>query len=634
MKSEKRSIDPASRAALDKAEKEQVTTIWDRYQSMQPGCGFGELGICCSNCLMGPCRIDPFSKEEQCGTCGADVDTIVARNLARAIASGAAAHADHARELVLILKSMSEGEAKDFSIASPERLHFLAEELGIKKDGQEDMALAGQVADVLLHQFGRQEGPVSFLHRAPAGQHRKWESLGVTPRGIDRDIVEILHRTHEGVDSDYRNIISSGLRAALADGWSGSMMASEISDILFGMPGPIRSEVNLGVLKEDEVNLVVHGHDPALSEMLVRAAREKELIELAKSNGAEGINLTGICCTANEILMRQGLPIAGNFMQQELALVTGAVELMVVDVQCIIPGLASVAQCYHTNVITTSPKAKIPGVEHIMFEEEKALEIARKILINAIENFPKRRKDRVMIPKEKVGIVAGFTSNNVFHHLGGTFRSSYRPLNDAIMAGRIRGVAGVIGCTTPKVQHDYNHITMVKELIKNDVLVVQTGCSAIACAKIGLLQPEAALKYAGKGLQEVCEAVGIPPVLHFGSCVDNSRILLACTEMVREGGIGNDISELPVAGAAPEAMSEKSVAIGFYVVGSGIYTVFSPQPAVLGSTRVTSFITKELQDAVGGGFAFEPDPLRGARLMIDHMDKKRKELSLKPMMYA
>jgi carbon-monoxide dehydrogenase catalytic subunit len=273
------------------------------------------------------------------------------------------------------------------------------------------------------------------------------------------------------------------------------------------------------------------------------------------------------------------------------------------------------------------------GVEHIGFEEDRALELARKILTVAVENYPKRQKESVQIPKEKVGLVAGFTSENVFHHLGGSFRGSYRPLNDAIMAGRIRGVAGVIGCTNPKIKHDFNHVTMVKELIKNDVLVVQTGCSAIACAKIGLLQPEAALKEAGQGLREVCEAVGIPPVLHFGSCVDNSRILLACAEMVREGGIGNDISELPVAGAAPEAMSEKAVAIGFYVVGSGIFTVFSPQPAVIGSHKVTELICKELKDHLGGGFEFEPDPVKGAGLIIDHLNQKRKELSLKPMMY-
>jgi carbon-monoxide dehydrogenase catalytic subunit len=633
LKSEERTIDPAARAALDKAEKEDIKTIWDRYQAMAPHCGFGELGICCSNCLMGPCRIDPFSEEEVCGACGADVHTIVARNLARAIAAGVAAHADHAREMVLILKAMSEGEAGDFVISSPGKLKALAEELGIKAEGLETMALAGQVADTLIEQFGRQHGPLYFLNRAPKGQHRRWESMDVAPRGIDRDIVEILHRTHEGVDSDYRNIVASGVRAALADGWGGSMIATELSDILFGRPVPVRSEVNLGVLREDEVNVVVHGHEPALSEMLVRAAREPDILDLAKSKGASGINLTGICCTANEVLMRQGLPIAGNFLQQELAIVTGAVELMVVDVQCIIPGLTHAARCFHTKLVTTSDKAKMAGVEHVGFEEARALELARKILTLAVDNYPKRIKEQVEIPKEKVGLVAGFTSDNVFHHLGGSFRGSYRPLNDAIMSGRIRGVAGVIGCTNPRIKHDYNHITMVKELIKNDVLVVQTGCSAIACAKIGLLQPEAALEKAGKGLREVCEAVGIPPVLHFGSCVDNSRILLACAEMVREGGIGADISELPVAGAAPEAMSEKAVAIGFYAVGSGIFTVFSPQPAVIGSNKVTELICKELKDHLGGGFEFEPDPLKGARLIIDHLNQKRKELSLKPMMY-
>jgi anaerobic carbon-monoxide dehydrogenase catalytic subunit len=230
-------------------------------------------------------------------------------------------------------------------------------------------------------------------------------------------------------------------------------------------------------------------------------------------------------------------------------------------------------------------------------------------------------------------LVAGFTAENVFYYLGGRYRATYRPLNDAIISGRLRGVAGVVGCDNPKLLSGGSHIEMVKELIKHDVLVVQTGCSALACAKEGLLVPEAAFKYAGKGLQEICSAVGIPPVLHLGSCVDNSRILIACCNMAKEGGIGNSLDELPVAGAAPEWMSEKAIAIGWYVVASGVLVVFGTPLPVLGSANVEKFVTKEVEDLVGGKWAFEPDPIKAAHIMIDHIDKKRQALKLKPMMY-
>ncbi len=446
-------------------------------------------------------------------------------------------------------------------------------------------------------------------------------------------IVETLARTHAGVDTDPEHLLMGALKASLADGWGGSMIATEVSDILFGLPMPMRAKSNLGVLREKDVNIVLHGHVPILSEVIVDAAQSPDMIELARSMGAEGITVAGICCTANEILMRRGIPVAGNFLQQELALATGAVELMVVDVQCIMPSLPRVASCFHTKVISTDPRAKFPGAIHVELDERDALNIAKRIVRMGIENFPNRNGREIRIPDDETDVIAGFTAENVFYFLGGKYRSTYRPLNDAIIAGRLRGVAGVVGCDNPKNASGGCHVAMVKELIKNDVLVVQTGCSALNCAKAGLLQPEAAAKYAGKGLQEVCEAVGIPPVLHLGSCVDNTRILIACCNMVKEGGIGDDISELPVAGAAPEWMSEKAIAIGWYVVGSGIFTVFGTPLNVMGSPNVTKFLTEDLEGIVGGKWAFEPDPIKAAHLMIDHINKKRDALHLRPMMY-
>ena len=453
------------------------------------------------------------------------------------------------------------------------------------------------------------------------------------PRGIDREIVECMHRTHIGVDNDYKNIILHGLRTALGDGWGGSMIATELQDVFFATPEPIRGKVNLGVIKEDMVNIVVHGHEPILSEMAVKASKDPELVGLAKKTGAKDINLVGMCCTANEILMRHGISLAGNFLQQELAIMTGAIEVMMVDVQCIMPALKDIASCFHTEIITTSPKAKFPGVKHVEFKEERAYEIAKSIIKMAIDNFKKRRKERVFIPKEEMDLVAGFSAEIVHRILGGRYRGTYRPLNDAIISGRLRGVAGVVGCNNPHIKHDWAHLELVRELIGHDVLVLQTGCSAIACAKAGLMKPEAAFKYAGHGLREICETVGIPPVLHLGSCVDNSRILIAASEIIKEGGLGEDLSDLPAAGAAPEWMSEKAITIGTYFVASGVFTVFNPPQPILGSKNVTDLICKGLRDIVGGNFAFEDDPKKMAKLMINHIDKKRKALNLKPAMH-
>ena len=633
-KSKERSIDPASQAMLAKAESENLETTWDRWDQMQPQCGFGSLGVCCRICNMGPCRIDPFSEKNQSGACGANADTIAARNLVRMIAAGTAAHSDHGRDVVHTLFMAGEGKTTDYQIRDEDKLNTLAEEYGISADGKSAKELAKAVAERALSEFGQQHGELKFLSRAPKPRQAVWKAQGVTPRGIDREVVELMHITNMGVDNDYKSIIRHGIKAALSDGWGGSMIASDLSDVLFGSPVPIRSTVNLGVLERDKVNIVVHGHEPTLSEMIVAAVRDPEILAFAKEKGAEGVNLAGICCTANEILMRHGIPVAGNFLQQELAITTGAVDAMIVDVQCVMPSLGRLCDCFHTKLVTTSPKAHFPDVtvEHVEFREDAALETAKKIVRLAIENFPNRSADKVDIPAQKEDLIAGFTPENTFRFLGGRYRASYRPLNNAIIEGRIRGLAGVVGCCNPNMKHDYSSIEMVKELIRNDVLVVQTGCSALACAKIGLLKPEGS-EAAGAGLREVCDAVGIPPVLHLGSCVDNSRILVALCNVQTEGGLGDDLSDLPAAGAAPEWMSEKAIAIGFYVAASGVLTVLGTPMPVMGSKNLADYICGGMAQDYGGHFAFEEDPIKAAHIMIDHIDKKREALKLRPMLY-
>ncbi|MFB0564415.1 MAG: anaerobic carbon-monoxide dehydrogenase catalytic subunit [Candidatus Aminicenantaceae bacterium] len=601
-------------------------TIWGRSDQQKPRCGFGERGLCCHTCFMGPCRINPHGKSPQRGVCGASPEVIVARNFARMIAGGAAAHSDHGREVAKTLLSVSQNPDSSYSIRDVNKLKKVAQAMGVSTKDRSKEKIAEEIAQKALKDFSNQDGEVSFIKLAPETRQALWRQLKIAPRGIDREIVEMMHRTTMGVDQDHRNIMLQGARTALADGWGGSMIATELQDILFGTPSPIRGEVNLGVLSKTDVNIVVHGHEPVLSEMLALAAQDKELVELAKSKGATGINLAGICCTANEILLRHGLPIAGNILQQELAVSTGAIEAMIVDVQCIMPSLPEVCKCYHTLLITTSSKGKIDGAQYFEFSDKNALQTAKEIIKEAILNFPNRAS--IDIPEEKMDLVAGFSHEAIIYMLGGTFRGSYVPLNDNIINGRIKGVAGVVGCCNPKVAHDQGHVGLVEELIANDILVVQTGCSAIACAKAGFLIPESAEKYAGKGLAEVCKAVGIPPVLHSGSCVDNSRILIALSEMVKIGGLGKDISELPAAGAAPEWMSEKAISIGQYFVSSGVFTVFGVGLPVRGSEIFCRHIFKEFEKLFGGMWATETDINKMAGLIINHINEKREKLGI------
>jgi carbon-monoxide dehydrogenase catalytic subunit len=634
-------IDPATREMIQVAQEKGVETVFDRAVNMKP-CNIGTQGTCCKNCGMGPCRL-PLPKggvegeDERKGLCGATPNTIAARNFIRMIAGGAAAHSDHGRSVAEVFLTAARKETDAYKIKDTRKLVEVAKYLGIdtvvKVDGKildrdlDEIAL--EVGEKAMDEWGKSEGELLFAKRAPEERYKIWKKMGVIPRNIDREIVEIMHRTHIGVDQDYKNLMKQGTRAAIADGWGGSMLATELQDILFGTPYPVASEANLGVLKEDMVNIVIHGHEPVLSEMIVAVSQMKEMDDYAKSKGAKGIQLSGICCSANEILQRHGVPLCGTFLQQELAVITGACDAMVVDIQCIFQNLANVAKCFHTKLITTHPIAKMEqdNVLHIEFDEHHAIEDAKRIVKLAIDNYENRGAE-VMIPKQKSPMVAGFGVESIEYHLGGTFRGSYYTLNDNIINGRIRGIGGVVGCNNARTKHNQGHVEVVKELIKNDVIVLTTGCNAIACAMEGLLTPETAAVFCGPGLAEVCETVGIPPVLHLGSCVDNSRILLAATEVVKAGGLGKDISDLPAAGSAPEWMSEKAISIGHYFVASGVYTVFGVTMPVTGAPVFQKYLFEEFEKMYGGMWDLEIDPIKHAHKMIAHIDKKRKALGI------
>jgi carbon-monoxide dehydrogenase catalytic subunit len=626
---EEKTIDLAAQEMLIRADELGIGTAFSRADDMVP-CNIGSAGMCCKLCGMGPCRL---TKDGQTGVCGATIDTIQARNLIRAIAAGAAAHSDHGRDMAFTLKAVANGEAEGYIIRDVAKLRTIASHYGIPVEKRSPEEIANDLADLYIAQFGQQRGEVAPIIRATKKRQQLWKEQGVLARGVDREVVEALHRTHIGDDQDPEHILQHAVRVAIADGWGGSMIATDVADILFGTPAPILGQANLGVLKDDMVNVVVHGHEPTLSQMIVAASQDPEIIEYAKAAGANGINLSGICCTANEILMRQGIPAAGNFLHQELAILTGSVEAMVVDVQCIMQALVDLAANFHTKIITTSPKVRLKGATHIEFEEERALTIAKDILRASIDNY--KNRGATHIPQIKEDLIPGFSHEYINYMLGGSYRASFRPLNDAIMSGRIRGVAAVVGCNNPRSKQDYLHTYVTQELLKQDVLIVETGCGAIAAAKLGLLLGEAGLNKVGAGLREVCETVGIPPVLHMGSCVDNSRILTVLTQMAEEGGLGDDVDQIPAVGLAPEWMSEKALAIGTYCIATGAYVIFGGSSPVSGmpdrvadSDIVLRYISEGWEKIYGGKLEFIKDPDEMIQKTLEHIDKKRAALGL------
>lgn len=597
-----------------------------RVKNQTPHCKFGEQGVCCRICSMGPCRITPKAPR---GICGCDVHGIVARNYLKFTAGGSATHSDHGREICHTLYCSSPDGA--YKVKDPEKLVKIAKEWGVETEGKDIYDLAHEVAVLGMEEYGKVFGTQRFLKRAPKHTQEIWEREEIAPRAIDREVSCSLHMTHMGCSSLPEALIRQSLRSGLSDGWGGSMAGTEFSDVLFGTPKPIDTEANLGVMEVENVNIVVHGHDPSLSEMICEYADDPEMIAYAKSKGAKGITVSGVCCTSNEVAMRRGIPMAGNFLQQENVVLTGACEAIVVDVQCIFPALGPLSKCFHTKFITTSPIAQMPDSEFIRFNAETAAENAKAIVKAAIDNFENRKPDLVYIPDMKQKATVGYSLEAIVKTLDGVTNSQVdelgttKPLIECITSGVIRGAVAMVGCNNPKIRPDSAHIELMKKLIANDVIIVASGCSAQAAAKAGLMDKQAK-ELCGAGLKRVCELADIPPVLHMGSCVDISRMMNLVAELAKDSGL--NISQLPVVGCAPEWMSEKAVSIGNYVVATGIDTYLGVDPYVSGSDKVAELLTSGIRDWVEAAYTVEKDIDKLGDAMMARIEEKRAALGI------
>ena len=622
-------MEAATNSLLETAQKVGADTWQQRVKNQTPHCGFGEGGTCCRICSMGPCRI---TKKAPRGICGCDVHGIVARNYLRFTVGGTAAHSDHGREIMHTLHQTREGG--NYTVKDPEKLIRIAKEWGVETEGKDIYALAHEMAEIGLLEYGFPFGEQKFAQRAPEHTKELWRKHEIMPRAIDREIATAMHMTHMGNSSLAEALIRQSLRAGLSDGWGGSMMGTEFSDVMFGTPRPIDTEANIGVMEKDNVNIVVHGHDPSLSEMVVHYANDPEMIAYAKSMGAKGITVSGVCCTSNEVTMRHGIPMAGNYLNQENVVLTGACEAIVVDVQCIFPALGPLSKCFHTKFITTSPIARIPDSEFIQFSVESAGESAKAIVKMAIENFKNRNPELVNIPNQKQKARVGYSVEAIKKVLDGVANSQLdefgttKPLIECVHSGVLRGAVAMVGCNNPKVRPDTAHIGLMKKMLENDIIVITTGCSAQAAAKAGLMDPEQAKEYCGAGLKRVCELAGIPPVLHMGSCVDISRMMVLASDIAKDWGI--NISQVPVVGCAPEWMSEKAVSIGNYVVATGIETFLGVDPYSKGSEEVTRLLQGEdgINEWVEAKFVVDTDIDALGDKMIACIEAKRAALGI------
>ncbi|MFZ5649288.1 MAG: anaerobic carbon-monoxide dehydrogenase catalytic subunit [Bacillota bacterium] len=633
-KSVKRSVDPGVLEMIDIAKERGMITAFDRAVAQQPQCQFGYKGLCCRFCMMGPCRIKADEGPASKGICGASHWTIAARSTGLMLLTGAASHSEHASHMAHTLLEASEGHAPDYGIKDRDKLTRVATRIGVATEGRSDNEIAHDVAKAALKEYSRLkfEGESLWVNTtATKGRIEKFRTHNIMPSGIYNVISELVTQAHVGMDNDPVNIIFSALRVSLGD-YVGMHIGTDLSDIIFGTPRPVVSEANLGVIDPECVNVVLHGHNPILSDIIVQAA--KELEGEAQAAGAKKIKLMGICCTGNEVLMRHGVPIVTSFSSQEYAIATGAIDAMVVDVQCIMPSLRTAAECFHTRIITTSPIVKIPGSYHIDYQTTTALDNAKMALRLAIDAFKLRDPQKIHIPNVVNKVVAGW-SLEALYELFATVSPDkpVKALTDAILAGELKGVALFAGCNNVKRPQDESHTGIIKEMLKNDVFVIGTGCAMQGCAKLGLLAPEA-MEYAGPGLKKFLArisekanlSVPLPPVFHMGSCVDNTRCSDLLMAMANELGV--DTPKVPWVASAPEAMSGKAVAIGCWCVAMGMPVHVGALPPLEGSDLIYSIVTQVAGDVYGGYFIFEVDPEVAAKKMLNALQYRTWKLGV------
>jgi len=626
MNKEKFVLDPVTEAMHKRAKKLGIRTVWERYKENHARSKDAPFQATCMTCQQGPC-VDV----KRTGVCGMNRDVIIAKNLVSETTIGASAHVGHARRIANILKGVGDGSVSGYPIIDHAKLDSVYEGLGL--DGAEtDREKAVEVADTIMDDLSKLDGvPKMLLFKASEERRTLWEEKGILIDGGCPEIMEAQNRIAMGMDHDMENLLLGACRLGLVDAYCGMYPATTVQDILLGVPKVGRVKTNLTVIESDKINVVIHGHTPFLPDVVIRAAEEYN----DDPNHEPKVNVVGMCCTGMEVLMRRGINFGGDILQQELAIATGAIELVVAEVQCTQPAIVDAAEHFHTEIVTTDPMAKMEGTTYIEFEPDRAEEIGRELIKMAVDNYARRDHAKVFIPDYAPHeMMCGFSTEQLIEAL-----DKVKPgdpigaLVDNIKNGNIRGVAAVIGCVTPRDDYGYRTVELIRELIKNNVLVVLTGCVATIASYWDLLKPDPTYPGVGESLAAVMDALAkangleaVPPCLFMGSCVDNSRIAEVLNAVA--GYLGVRIDQLPIAGSATEYIAEKAIPIGFWTVSLGIFTHIGDQPNVAASKRVVKWLTDDVENIFGGKFYVEADPYKSAEKIIAVIEDKRKALEI------
>ncbi|WP_034211165.1 anaerobic carbon-monoxide dehydrogenase catalytic subunit [Lachnoanaerobaculum sp. MSX33] len=610
--------DPAVREMILRQNQLGFDTTFDRFDSQQPQCGFGMAGICCKICNMGPCKITSKSPK---GVCGADADLIVARNLLRSAAAGAAQHGMHGREVILSLKWAAEGKL-DLPILGQQKIKDTAKAFGIKTERRSIKKIASELADILLEDMSRTvPGDYKIIEALGSEERKKvWKELDILPISAYHEVFEAYHKTGVGTDGDWKSIMQQFLRCGLAFTYSGVVSTSIATDGLFGVGDRVTSKVNIGALKKGYVNIAVHGHLPTLVSEIVRVGQEEKFINLAKEAGAKGIRFYGICCSGLSAMYRYaGVIPLSNAVSAELVLGTGALDLWIADVQDVFPSIMEVAKCFRTTVVTTSESARLPGAERFEYDHHhsnigETRELAEKIVLRGIESFKDRQGIPVYIPPYEVDAEVGFSPEYVHKHYG-----SMKPLYEAVKEGKILGIVNMVGCNNPKVVYEKCVIDVANALLRNNILILTNGCASFPLMKMGYCNVSGQ-EHAGESLKEFLG--DLPPVWHVGECIDNTKSSGIFAGVAGEAG--KPLYEMPFAFTSPEWSNEKGIdaALGFRLMGINSYHCVEAQ--IHGSKNVIEFLKQGTKELLGSVMVVDtnPDSL-GEKIVADIIEKRK-----------
>ncbi len=600
-------------------------TSHHRVESQSVKCGFGLQGVCCRLCSNGPCRIEPDAPH---GICGASADVIVARNFLRAVASGSGCYIHVVENTARNLKNtaLAGGPVK-----GEKALDRLCARFGIS-DGdscQRAAAVAQMVLDDLYRPADEQMTLTEKMAYPP--RLKKWRELGILPGGANAEIVKGVVKCSTNLSSDPVDMLLTCLRLGISTGIYGLTLTNLLNDVMLGEPEIRCAPVGLGVIDPDYINIMITGHQHSMFSYLQDRLIEPEIVERAKAAGAKGFKLVGCTCVGQDLQLRGAHYTqvfdghAGNNYTSEAVLATGAIDAVLSEFNCTLPGIEPICDKLKIKQICLDDVAKKQNAVYKPFVFATRERDSDVIIDEIIASYKDRRGSvplNLLPSHGNPDTLTGVSEVSLKNFLGG----NWKPLVDLIVSGDIKGVAGVVGCSNLTFGgHDVLTVELTKELIKRDIIVLSAGCSSGGLENCGLMTPEAA-KLAGPKLRAVCEKLGIPPVLNFGPCLAIGRLEIVATELAE--AVGVDLPQLPLVLSAPQWLEEQALADGAFGLALGLPLHLGRPPFITGSSLVTQVLTEDMKKLTGGCVIIDDDAESAAVTLEKVIAEKRAALKI------